>query len=221
MQITKTVPVSQRKQLIDLNGDTVNFNITFTATSKNSEPFEIIVVDQDTLDKKPNLEFKKVNGSISGNIISDKNLYQNYYICLKATNPCDVEVVIDKKEIDPVKPRPDIQPKKLLPHVTKHPIPIPYKPSINWKSIFIVILVIVGGVILYYMYFNKNDSKNFKIPSMYNEKTFNSTTTSELNTKTTPKAPGPTQNDTYTNFGLGSKKTNDSLISRLNSLPLK
>lgn len=218
MQITKTVPVSQRKQLIDLNGETVNFNITFTATSKNSEPFEIIVVDQDTLDKEPELEFKKVNGSISGNIISDKDVYQNYYICLKATNPCNVDVVVDKKEIDPVKPSPNVQPKKVLPHI-KPPILPPYKPSINWKAIIIFILVVGGGIVLYYMYFNKNSSINFKIPS--SEKTFIPTTTSELTTKTTPKAPGPTQNDTYTNFGLGSKKTNDSLISRLNSLPLK
>ena len=101
MSTKKTISVNQRHQLIDLNGDTTNFDLTFTATAQNGEEFEIVVVDQTTLDNNPQLEFRKATGTISGNIISDKNVYQNYFLCIKAEKPCNVDVFIDKKEIAP------------------------------------------------------------------------------------------------------------------------
>ena len=76
------------KQLIDLNGDSINFNLNFKVQSKDNSPFHVLVVDQDTLDNTPSLEYKEAKGSISGNIVADKNKYQNYYLILKSDNPC-------------------------------------------------------------------------------------------------------------------------------------
>ena len=97
-----TYNLDNHKQLIDLNGDTVNFDITFTVTaSEENASFDVLVVDQTTLDNNPSLEYKKAKGIISGNLISDKNVYQNYFLILKADTPCNVTVEIDKKEIEP------------------------------------------------------------------------------------------------------------------------
>ena len=75
----KTYKVSSQRLLHDLNGDSTNFDLTFTATSKNNAPFEVLVVDQATLDSAPPLQYKKASGVISGNIVADKNQYQNYF----------------------------------------------------------------------------------------------------------------------------------------------
>jgi hypothetical protein len=68
------------KQLIDLNGDSVNFRIKFAVKSKNGEPFELTVADQTTLDNN-NLVYEKVtNGQRSGEVFQDKNVYQNFFL---------------------------------------------------------------------------------------------------------------------------------------------
>ena len=96
----KTYSVSKVKQLIDLNGDSVNFEVSFKVSSHNKEPFEILVVDQATLDSDPNLQYKSVtNGIISGKVRKDKNVYQNHFIILKSNNPCECDVEIQMTEL--------------------------------------------------------------------------------------------------------------------------
>ena len=102
MEIKKKVNVSSRQTLVDLNDDTVNFDINFVAKSLDGSDFNIIVVDQKTLDNQPNLNFRKSSGGeLSGSLISDNNIYQNYFICLKSEKICVVEIVITKKIIPP------------------------------------------------------------------------------------------------------------------------
>ena len=113
MIVQKTYKVTNKQQLIDLNQNSINFDITFTAKSKNKETYEIVIVDQATLDSEvPNLQYKKAtNGEISGNIINDKNIYQNHFIIIKAEEKdCEVDIIIDKKEI-PV----SVQPQQVEP----------------------------------------------------------------------------------------------------------
>jgi hypothetical protein len=152
MSVKKTLSLTSGKQLIDLNGDHTNFDLTFTATSLDNSDFHALVIDQNTLDKVPHdrLEFKKATGSISGNIVSDNNIYQNFFLCLKSDKPCQVEVVINKKEIQP-KPRKEVNP---VPQQTVKQDPIKDS-NTNWKLIFIVIVLIIGGGLCYYMYVNK------------------------------------------------------------------
>lgn len=90
--------VSNKKQLIDLNGDSVNFDVNFKLTSQS--PFYMVVVNQSTLDENKPIEYKHVtNGEISGNIVSDSGNYDNYFIIIKSDNPAVVQVTLDKKEV--------------------------------------------------------------------------------------------------------------------------
>ena len=155
----QTHQVGKIKKLIDLNGDTTNFDITFRVSSKNKEPFDILVVDQTTLDNNPSLEYKKVeNGAISGNVVQDKNVYQNYFIILKSENPCDCDVEIVKKEI-PKAPPP--------PQAMQQMAPSPLKNSGGKKSengfSMVKILFILGAIavlgVAFYLYSKKSNEK--------------------------------------------------------------
>jgi hypothetical protein len=42
--------ISSIKQLIDLNGKSVNFHLSFSVRSLNKEPFDALVVTQEMLD---------------------------------------------------------------------------------------------------------------------------------------------------------------------------
>ena len=158
MSVTKTLSLTKGKQLVDLNGGSINFDITFTAKSLDNSPFHAIVVDQTTLDNNTNLDFQHANeGIISANIVSDKNVYQNYYLCLKADKPCQVEVVIDKKEIKANVPTLDSS-DSLTSQSLKPPLKPPTKQDkTNWIFIGIVILIILGSLYYYYVY-KKNNS---------------------------------------------------------------
>jgi hypothetical protein len=141
----KTYSVGKIKQLIDLNGESTNFDAHFRIVSKNKEPFEILVVDQTTLDNNPNLEYKKADGEISGNIVHDKNVYQNYFIILKADQPCECEVEITKKEL----PKTPDMPVQKLPAQTKKS-----NNTFSWINIIIIVGgVVIVGIVFYYMYF--------------------------------------------------------------------
>lgn len=156
MSVKKTLSITSGQQLLDLNEETTNFDLTFTAKSLDNSDFDVIVVDQTTLDRNPKLEFKRAKGVISGNIISDKNVYQNYFLCLKSEKPCTIEVVIDKKEIQPKR-----QEQPVVRSVSNHPpIKPPSKPDkTNWKLVFIVILILGASVGFYYMYNKKKQEK--------------------------------------------------------------
>jgi len=148
--VQNTYTLNKIKQLVDLNGDTTNFDITFKVNSKNGEPFDIVVVDQTTLDNSPELQYKNASkGIMSGNLIQDKNVYQNYFLVLKADQPCEVDVEITKKEIPGESP------------VFTEPQPQVKQPKsgggINWKMWLLIIVVIGGGVALFFMY--KTDKK--------------------------------------------------------------
>ena len=104
--------VGKIKQLIDLNSDRTNFELNFKVSSKNNLPFYAIVVNQKTLDNDDKLDYKHVtNGIITGNIVSDKNVYQSYFLLLKADEPCECNVTLDIKDIPAnIPPPPPPQP---------------------------------------------------------------------------------------------------------------
>jgi len=176
MTTKKVVTLSSVKQLIDLNGASTNVDITFTAKSLDNSDFYALVVDQKTLDSNVPLEFKLAKGSISANIISDNNVYQNHFLCLKSDKPCQVELVIDKKEIQsaipPPKPKPVgiYQPMEhFAPKQTNQPHQHhqPHQPHQNKKNkstnlvlIFVVCaLAIVGSIAYYHFVYSKKKEK--------------------------------------------------------------
>jgi hypothetical protein len=149
----KTYSVGKVKQLIDLNGDSVNFNTTFKVTSHNNQPFDLVVVDQTHLDNTQNLEYKNVdNGHISGSVKQDKNVYQNYFLVLKADNPCECDVEINKEDLVPT-------PQQVEKPVQLQQTPPKKDDGYNWVKIFLVLggLVCVG-LIIYWLYRKKNSS---------------------------------------------------------------
>jgi len=177
MSVTKkTYILGKHNQLIDLNGDTVNFDITFVVTSENKETFEMAIVDQKTLDNSPDIPFRKaLQGSLSGNIIQDSNEYQNYFLALKSGNSCKVNVEITKQEI-PVKESPVLAPtpipmqkRSIQQPVSpmKLPTPIPKKSFFTMKYVVIGLIIIGGGFLLYHLYMRKEvkSVKEIKVKS--------------------------------------------------------
>ena len=158
--MNRNILLNKTPQLVDLNGDTTNFDITFTVTSKNKEPFYLVVVDQKTLDVNPNFSFRQADkGQLSGNIVSNKNVYQNYFLCLKADEDCEVNIEIIKKEIQPVVVKEEYIPEKQQqPHKEDESFL-----SRNWK--WLLILLIAGGVLLYIWKIKKKDETSSPVES--------------------------------------------------------
>ena len=153
----QTYQIGKIKKLIDLNGETTNFDITFRVASRNKEPFEILVVDQTTLDSNPNLEYKKVeNGAISGNVIQDKNVYQNYFIILKSDNPCECDVEIVKKELPKTPPPPPTIPSSPIKSVGGKKI----ENGFSWVKILLIVGAIAALGIGLYLYSKKGVNKD-------------------------------------------------------------
>lgn len=159
--MNRNILLNKTPQLVDLNGDTTNFDITFTVTSKNKEPFYLVVVDQKTLDVNPNFSFRQADeGQLSGNIVSDKNVYQNYFLCLKADEDCEVNIEIIKKEIQP-----NVVKEEYIPQQQKqqHKEEDESFLSRNWK--WLLILLIAGGVLLYIWKIKKKDETSSPVES--------------------------------------------------------
>lgn len=200
-----TYTVNNQRQLVDLNGDSKNFDLTFTCTSKDGAPFEVLVVDQATLDSTPTLQYKKANGTISGNIVADKNVYQNYFLVLKADKPCEVTVKTIKKDIQPKVPPQNQRPVMQAPPPSRPPpLKPPQKPSSSkWKIIAIAIVVLGGGALLYYFYTqSKKKSSITEAPT--------------ASTPVVPSSPAPS------NVSLTPPSSNgqSGLLSRLKNLDM-
>jgi hypothetical protein len=199
----KNYSVSKVKQLIDLNGDSVNFEIGFTVASKNGEPFDIIVVDQENLDNTPDLKYKHVsNGSISGRFRYDKNVYQNHFLILKAENPCECQVDIQKTEL-PLQP--PTEPQKTPPQQSAPPQPNEQyeKPQIiekfkkekdgfQWIKIILVLGFIVAVCfILYWLSCKKEKQPDLYTPPLQKFKISHPRTPQILESIPQPLPPPP------------------------------
>jgi len=224
MPITKTYSLSEHKQLVDLNGDSTNFDLTFTATSKDKSTFNVLVVNQTTLDNTQDFEYKVAKGEISGNIISDKNVYQNYFLVLKADKPVDVVVTIDKQEIQPAQQEqhpasiqpsivPQQQPQPGIHHQPHTPIPS----TVNWKLVGIVSALVIGGILLYF-YYNREltDSDASTSSSSDTSSTPPSTHTTPVSTHTSTPSSTPGKGSYFDTKGV-----NNDLLNRINRFPIR
>jgi len=163
--------VNSLQQLIDLNQDLTNFHLKFTCESEDpTDTFELLVVNQSQLDdpNSKNLKYKQVQGSISGEVTADKNVYQNYFLIMKAPKECNIAVTSNIVEIPPKKkdsPSPNHpspqhpSPQHPSPH---HPSPHNQKSdkSVLNSSVFLWIVVgIVALVLIYFIFWPKNEKK--------------------------------------------------------------
>jgi hypothetical protein len=191
MKKNENYKLSKVKQLIDLNGDLTNFNLTFKVDSLDGSDFEAIVVDQTTLDNNTSLDYKTAPGTISGSIIADKNVYQNYFLLLRSNNPCEcnVNIEVEKIEANPefLKLEQEILQQEMLQQQQQNeryvqqptqPVPPPNneiveksenetetkksKFKLNWKIILAIIVVIALIGVGYYFYRKRKSNQNAK-----------------------------------------------------------
>jgi hypothetical protein len=172
MPETKTYMLSKRKQLIDLNGDLTNFDLTFSATTKDGSDFDVVVVDQTTLDTDTVFDYKKAKGTISGNIISDKGVYQNYFLLLKGNKECNCDVTIDIKEI-PMK-RDEVVSSKRDDFKDKSKLDKKKSSNLYWIYVFTAIAVCVL-LILYIYSISKKSSIEGCVSTPVSDPSINST----------------------------------------------
>ena len=80
----KRLVLTKKKQLIDLNQDSAIFDIEIKAKTKNStDEFSGIILSQTDLDSG-DFKYKKFKGSLNARIKNDKDIYQNFFLCLKS-----------------------------------------------------------------------------------------------------------------------------------------
>jgi hypothetical protein len=96
--------ISSIKQLIDLNGKSINFQLGFKAKSVSNENFDVLVVTQEMLDSNEPFNYQKSDGEISGQITNENGVYNNYFLCLKSEKPMEVDVTITINEL-PIQPQ--------------------------------------------------------------------------------------------------------------------
>ena len=164
--MSKTYSVSTQRQLIDLNGESTNFDLNFSAESEGDEPFEAVVVDQNMVDSNFNdVEYKQVEGHISGNIVADKNVYQNYYLALRAPKLCKIKLSIQKQEIPP-RPQPPATEQQMIVAPTQNTPQKPVKKGWSrktWIFIGIGVAVVIGCLAYYYFSRKKTDEPSTPI----------------------------------------------------------
>ena len=147
--IKEQYQIGKIMKLIDLNGDATNFDMSFQVVAENDAEFDIVIVDQATLDEGK-LDYKRVKGAINGNIRNDKNIYQNYMMALKADKDCSVSVETNFNRLPDNIPQPGAVPD---PSVVPEPPVLEEKTGgIPWKYIIIGIIVLVGLGLMYYFY---------------------------------------------------------------------
>jgi hypothetical protein len=149
MNTNQVYNLSNIKQLIDLNGDIVNFTLSFEVVSKSNKPFDALVVTQEMLDSGEELQYQRAEGSINGQITNDKDLYNNYFLILKSDEPNECDVSIQLVEIQP---NPS---KKAVSKKGKTASKIPWKSYLFYFFIGIVIAILL--YIIYISFFQKNN----------------------------------------------------------------
>lgn len=166
--------LERRHQLIDLNKEYVNFDITFECKAVDaSKDFEIIVVNQEQLNTidLTNLTMKMTkNGYISGNIIADEDRYQNYFLILRSATDEQVDVDLDIKirQIEPKETTAGQQqfsqpmPDAFADNPPLHEDTLQSSPQISHtRLVFMVLgLVIIGGALGYYVWKNSKNTDN-------------------------------------------------------------
>lgn len=170
---TKTYQIDKHKQLIPLNGSTVNFSCFFEVKSKDKKPFNITIVEQGEIKPK---QYKLVDdGYINGQIESDGQL-KSYFLVLKSQQACecDVRVVVKPKEagenVSQQQP-PQQQPSNGPIQPPSQPDMV-VQPSETYFQMKYIIGISVTIIIVYLLYryrkaiFEKLSTKDTLMPSM-------------------------------------------------------
>lgn len=153
----RTLSLKPQKQLIDLNEDLVLFDLVVSVKSKDAKEFDAVILTQTELDNQQDLQYKKFQGAMQARLVNDKNVYQNYFLCIKADKPQDVEIdIVQNPPPEPIQEPPLIPPPEITqPPVMQPPVTQKKKSSIfSWKTLLIILAVVGIGVGLYFLWGN-------------------------------------------------------------------
>ena len=148
------------RQLVDLNGNVVNFNLEFIITPSSEDldkPYEIAITTQETLDLNDNIKFATVKGQFRKNIVNTSNEYQNYCVMLSSQKIpfTDMQIDINLKNLGVPEEKPKLHTSEL-----KQPlVPAQIERPIQTKCILGAI-VLVSGICLLYYFWTQNQKKN-------------------------------------------------------------
>ncbi len=149
----RTLSLKTQKQLIDLNEDLTLFDLVVSVKSKDSSEFDAIILTQTELDNQQDLQYKKFQGAMQARLVNDKNVYQNYFLCIKSDKPHDVEIDIVQNPPPELKEEPPLIPPPLIPPVMQPQVVHKKKSSIfTWKTLLIILTIVGISVGLYYLW---------------------------------------------------------------------
>ena len=143
--VSKTISSNKQYQLIDLNGELVNFKIDYILESIDNKPFEVSIVSQEHLDDNRPISYNKSeNGKIVGSLENSNNIKENYYVAIKSEKEVEINITIKRTDIPAPTTEMDFELKEK-------------KNSFIYKYGYIIFIVIVllGFGIYYYMYIYK------------------------------------------------------------------
>ena len=97
MENTKAVVnLDVNKQFFEITEGLVNFEVDFEVKTENNTPFEIAVVDQNTLDSDK-FPYRKIeNGQANGKVTNDSNRKLSFFMVLKSDTPTKATVSLQK-----------------------------------------------------------------------------------------------------------------------------
>jgi len=226
--IKNTYKIGKLQQLIDLNQDLTNFKAEFKVSSKTDKPFRMLITNQSQLDDPSvnNLEFKEVKGSIGGNVIADKNIFQNYFVVLKSDDDHEVDLEINLEplpdNIPQAPPQQDPSQQRPLQQQSSDIITPPQtqpQPQKNFLKSKYFIWVLVGLAVLallylmYTSYFNSSSEKEGHSPSP--SRSIQSINNSPHHT------PKPSPMNTPVRSPVRARSSPSSIISRLRNTRVK
>jgi hypothetical protein len=158
-----TLDGSSHKQLIDLNGEAVNFKLEFVITpgeSDKDKPYAISIITQDKLDANDDIQLSTVKGQFRKTLSNISGNYQNFCLIInsakgvKFTEPLQIDIQLDDIGVREVQPRkePRQMQESFQPTPTAKPAPEAQAGNKKMKYIVGGLIIIVGACLLYYFW---------------------------------------------------------------------
>ena len=167
MNSDKTYDITKTNTVIDLNENLTNFSCSFNISILNGEDKEIEVAVIDPMDENE-VEYQKLKGGNSGSIEKTEGPYKSFMLALKLPERCKEESLKvhvstnlqnldqqhnDQQHNDQQQDNSDFVESNLDNYQND-------KKKINWFKIILILIILgIGGYMIYYFY--KKDNKKY------------------------------------------------------------
>lgn len=152
--------IGKTRQLIDINNDITNFNAKVTVKSTGDAPFEMAIATQAEIESGKE-EYQIIeDGGIETKLNYTDNIYENYFLILRADEECECEVKIKIKDLGVTTENFTEKPKVKKSFLSGFWI----------KTIIICIIVAIGIGLMIYFYVKSDSMTSFSFSSMIPER---------------------------------------------------